>query len=473
MLAATMWLVSQGELTVAGIFGRGMVLQRECAAPLWGTGVPGREVRVDASWSAQDEVAIVAADGSWRIGLTTPAAGGPHTVRIASGAEIVLDDVWSGEVWLCSGQSNMEWKIRPGHLGGVLDAEQVIAAATQSRIRCFEVPNQTSLRPERDVRGAWRTCSPSTAGEFSAVAYFFARELERELDVPIGIVDATWSGSRIEAWLDADAARSLECTRAALAAVERARADTEARAASMLDVDPSTVTSLHNGMLAPLVPFALRGFLWYQGESNRGNARDYVALQTAMVERWRASWGGDTEPFYFVQIAPFAYANDRGQTGALRDAQRLCLRQPNTGMVSTLDAGDPGDIHPKNKQEVGRRLALWALARTYGRSELVHSGPLFESASFDGGRARVTFQHASGGLVSGGDHLVGFEIAGEDRKFVRAMAHIEGESVVVFASDVPRPVAVRYGFQAAVQPILFNKSWLPAAAFRSDAWPIE
>lgn len=461
------------ELKLASLFGDGMVLQRDVRAPIWGLARPGSEVRVRGSWSEAEELAIAGPDGQWRVELATPAAGGPHEVRLRGSNELVVRDVWSGEVWLVSGQSNMEWKLRPGELGGVMEAEKEIAAARFSRIRHFDVENRIALRPASDVRGRWSVCDPSTVGEFSAVGYFFARELERELDVPIGIVNATWSGTRIEAWVDESVASSCQAMSDEWPRFVELRKTLEAPNGARVGSDPQAPTVLFNGMIAPLAPYALRGFLWYQGESNRGNFAEYAELQPALVSRWREVWGGEAKPFYYVQIAPFAYADDRGETGALRDVQRLCMSQLNTGMISTLDIGDPADIHPRNKAEVGRRLSLWALAKTYGRTELVHSGPLMSSCVFSGAEARVKFTHIADGLISGGDHLTGFEVAGADGVFFKAMAHIEGDTVAASARAVSKPVAVRYGFKADGQPILFNSAWLPAAAFRSDAWKIE
>lgn len=455
------------ELRLASLFTDSMVLQRECAAPVWGWAAPGAEVRVRGSWAAQASVAKADAAGRWIAHIDTPAAGGPHELVVVAEREIRLRDVLVGDVWLCSGQSNMEWKLRPGELGGVMNAAEEIAAAEHPKIRHFDVENRASLQPEALCEGTWQACTPQVAGEFSAVAYFFARELVRELDVPVGVINASWSGTRIEAWLDEATTRTFPELASDLAQLEALR-----KAPASLAPDPQVSSVLHNGMLAPLAPFATRGFLWYQGEANRANHVLYRRMQPAFVERLRASFEGPaTQPFYFTQIAPFHYENDEGETGALRDAQRRCLAQPDTGMAVTLDIGDPDDIHPSNKQEVGRRLALWALAKTYGRADVVHSGPLYREHSIEGSQVRVHFDSLGPGLIEGGDHITGFEVAGEDRRFRRASARIDGDSVLVWSSEVKRPVAVRYGFAAASQPILFNKSWLPAAAFRTDDWP--
>lgn len=456
------------ELRLASLFTDSMVLQREASVPVWGWAAPGSEVRVRASWSDSVHVAAADAAGRWSVHLETPGAGGPHELRIAAEREILLRDVLVGEVWLCSGQSNMEWKLRPGELGGVMNAAEEIAAATYPKIRHFDVENRASLRPEERCQGAWSPCTPQTAGEFSAVAFFFARELVRELDVPVGVINASWSGTRIEAWLDEETTRRIPALEADLAQLDSLRASSAEG-----PLDPQVSSVLHNGMLAPLAPFAVRGFLWYQGEANRARHVLYRAMQPAFVERLRERFEGPAvQPFYFVQIAPFAYEADAGETGAMRDAQRRCLEQPDTGMAVTMDIGDPADIHPTNKQEVGRRLALWALAKTYGRESVVHSGPLYREHTLEGRHVRVRFDSIGAGLIEGGDHITGFEVAGEDRRFRRASARIDGDSVLVWSSEVPAPIAVRYGFSAASQPILFNKSWLPAAAFRTDDWPI-
>ncbi|NUP95408.1 MAG: 9-O-acetylesterase [Planctomycetaceae bacterium] len=456
------------DLRLAPLFQDSMVLQRETRAPVWGEAEPGARVRIRGSWSESVVETVADGRGAWLARIETPKAGGPFTLEVNAGTKVVLQDVLVGEVWLCSGQSNMEWKLRPGELGGIMNASEEIAKASFPRIRHFDVGNRPALRPERSCNGRWSVCSPETAGEFSAVAYFFARELNVELDVPIGMVNATWSGTRIEAWLDDATARRFPDLAQDVLHLDALRA-----ASKPVALDAQVASVLFNGMVEPLAPFALRGFLWYQGESNRDNFATYSRLQPAMVDNLRARFEGpEIQPFLFVQIAPFAYEGDVGQTGAIRDVQRRCLAQPHTGMAVTMDIGDPADIHPANKQEVGRRLALWALCKTYGREKLVFSGPLYREHTLEGAQVRVRFDSIGEGLIEGGDHITGFEIAGDDRKFVRAQARIDGDSVIVWAQAVPKPVAVRYGFGAAMQPILFNKSWLPAAAFRTDDWPI-
>ncbi len=461
-------------LELAPLFSNGMVLQRESHAPIWGRGAPGGTVAIEASWaSGARAAATVDERGEWRAELETPSAGGPHRIVVRGDRELAIEDVWVGEVWLCSGQSNMEWTVGPGPIGGVLDWQKEIASADHPRIRHFDVPNRLALREQRHVSGAWTVCSPKTVGSFSAVAYFFAREIERELDVPVGLLNATWSGTPIQSWLDERSARSFGPSAEAFAVVERLRAgEIELTDAQRLgqgpELGPATSTVLFNAMVAPLAPYSLRGFLWYQGESDRGIAAHYEALQLGLMASWRERFRVPAAPFYYVQLAPYRYDDDRGETGALREAQRRVLATPNCGMAVTLDVGDPADIHPRNKQDVGKRLARWALNKTYGRGDVLASGPLVREALREGEKVRVSFDSIGAGLISAADHLEGFEIVGADGVALEARAEIDGASVVLWHPKCPAPVRVRYGYGDAMQPVLFNKEWLPAAAFCID-----
>ncbi len=458
-------------LELAPLFQSHMVLQRETQAPIWGRAAPGSTVTIEGSWSDEARASVrVDERGEWLARLATPKAGGPHRVTVRAEREVVLEDVLVGEVWLCSGQSNMEWTVGPGPLGGVLESQKEIASARQPRIRHFNTPNNVSHTERRTCGGEWSVCSPETVAQFSAVAYFFARELERELDLPVGLINSTWSGTPIQSWMEASVAAQFSQSAASLALVERLRAESpELNPAQRVGQDPrlgpGSATVLFNAMVAPHAPYALRGFLWYQGESDRERATSYDAMQIALIESWRKRFAAPDAPFYFVQIAPYAYPGDRGETGALREAQRRVLRAANTGMAVTLDVGDPADIHPRNKQDVGKRLARLALRRTYGRSDVVASGPLVREAVLERERVRVSFDEVGPGLVSAADHLEGFELVDAAGVVVRARAEIEGESVVLWSPECPQPALVRYGYGAAMQPVLFNKAWLPAAAF--------
>jgi sialate O-acetylesterase len=465
------------QLRLPSVIGDGMVLQRDTVVSLWGWCKPGETVRVVPGWpDAVASTAVAGADGAWITRVKTPGAGGPFTLTIScSGDSIALKDVLVGEVWLCSGQSNMEMPVGYAHRGyaGVKDWKAEVAAADFPRIRLFTVANAASMVPLRDCGGSWKTCAPDSVASFSGTAYFFGREIHRALGVPVGLVASDWGGTPAEAWTSEEGLRGLPDFAQAAAALARARVSGESRPESApASRPPNTPASLFNGMIAPLVPYAIRGAIWYQGESNRARFLQYRALFPAMIADWRKSFGLGDFPFYYVQIAPYEYRDAPGLSTGLREAQLLTLRVPNTGMVVTTDVGNAKDIHPNDKQEVGRRLALWALARTYGR-DLVCSGPLFRSMQVEGAAIRIVFDHAAGGLEARGGPLRCFEIAGDDREFVPAEAAIDGAAVVVSSAAVKDPVAVRFACGHAPEPNLFNREGLPASPFRTDDWPLN
>jgi sialate O-acetylesterase len=407
-----------------------------------------------------------------------------------------VQDVLVGEVWLASGQSNMEWPV-----ANSADAEREIAAARFPLIREFDVTNTVADQPADTVAGEWRLCSPETAGRFSAIGYYFARSLHRRLGVPIGILNSTWGGTAIEAWTDLVTLQSTSAwpaidtrwqqamaehpERVANHPAERAawqQADAQARATKTLNPlpwprppagpgTPYALSGLFNGMIAPLQPYALRGVLWYQGESNWRRPAEYAGLFPALIQAWRAQWGREELPFYFVQLANFTVGDDPTDRGWawLREAQTRALALPNTGMVVTLDIGDPKDIHPRNKQEVGRRLALLARAQVYDLP-VDWSGPQFASAQREGAALRVRFTHVADGLTTEQKPPQAFEVAGADRKFFPATARLDRDTVIVSAPEVPEPVAVRYAWSNNPGANLFNGTGLPAAPFRSDDW---
>lgn len=403
-------------------------------------------------------------------------------------------DVLVGDLWLCSGQSNMGFVVSRG-----LDAEKEIAAANYPLIRLFDVARTVAAEPAMTARGNWQTCSPQTAANFPAAAYYFAREMHLKTGVPVGLLHASWGGTQIESWMSASAlagdpaAREIETLwqkrlvdyPRMLAEYEKMTTQWEAEraAASAAGKDftkpkppraegPNSrwqPAGLYNAMIAPFVPAALRGILWYQGEANAPRAAEYASLFKGLIRQWRADFGEEL-PFYFVQLANYDRKADKTlMTWAyLREAQQEALVLPHTGMVVAIDIGEVGDVHPRNKQEVGRRLAL--IARHQLENEPVEfSGPLFKSATKEGPAMRVAFTHAAG-LKAGEEGLTGFELAGEDRNFVPAKARIEGDTVIVRAENVPAPVAVRYAWHNFPQAGLFNSAGLPAAPFRSVRW---
>jgi alpha-L-fucosidase len=457
--------LSVADVRLPAIIGSNMVLQRETEVPLWGWADAGEHVHVKAPWLPDELTTTAGQDGSWRVRVRTPAAGGPFTLTIAGRNTLTLENVLIGEVWLCSGQSNMQWSVGPVFGPGVDHCADVLKAADQPNIRLFNVKNVTAAAPAADCVGTWTACTPETAASFSAVGYFFGCNLHDELKVPIGLIDSSWGGTPAEAWTSATTIRAIPELAARYGqALENAR-----NTAGTLP--PHAPAALYNGMIAPLVSFGIRGVIWYQGEANRSDAKLYRTLFPALIADWRQNWGQGDFPFYYVQIAPFQYHNDHGETADVREAQLRALVTPNTGMVVTMDIGDPRDIHPQHKDEVGRRLALWALAKTYGRGGLVYSGPLYKSMAVEGGAIRVSFDYADGGLISrDGGPLTHFAVAGEDRAFVPARAVIDGQTVVVSSDAVPRPVAVRYAWGAADEPNLANAAKLPASPFRTDDW---
>jgi sialate O-acetylesterase len=424
---------ARADVRLPSILGSHMVLQRDKPLPVWGWADPGEEVAVQFGDTTRKTRAD--AKGAWSVKLPPRGAdstGRPLTVRGKNTIE--LEDVLVGEVWVGSGQSNMEWLLER-----CSDAREAIAAADRPRIRLFQVPKVKARSPATDVKAQWELCTPQTVRRFSGVLYHFGLRLHAELGVPVGLVHSSWGGSAIEPWTPAEE-RSGE---------------------------------MYNGMIAPLQPFALRGVVWYQGEANV-LARDglkYRDKMEALIKGWRRTWGQDL-PFYFVQIAPWSGSYDPGELPALWEAQVASLKIPGTGMVVTTDLVDNiHDIHPINKKDVGNRLALWALARDYGKKDLVCSGPLFKSMKVEGDRVRIRFAHTGGGLKSrDGKPLSEFEVAGADGKFVPARAEIDGDCVVVSAGSVAVPTQVRFGWHAVANPNLMNKEGLPASPFQTNNW---
>lgn len=509
---AGIYMKGQAQMRLPGIIADSMVLQRSMAVPIWGWASPGEKISVKGSWAGASAAgAAVGPDGRWMTKITTPAAGGPYEVAIkGSGAQrsdgqgaddqgsetIVLHGVMIGEVWLCSGQSNMEMPVKGWAGAQVKNAQEEIAAAHYPDIRLFTVKEAVSYTPKDSVAGHWAACTPGSVAPFSATAYFFGRALEQKLKVPIGLISSNWGGTVAEAWTSAGALQGMGDFDQALGKVdsinshaaqieeERKRRDSTWQATGVkpkpvLDYNPNTVSVLYNGMIAPLIPFAIRGVIWYQGESNVGRAAQYEKLFPLMIADWRSRWKEGDFPFYYVQIAPFKYKGDGTESAALRDAQRKTLASSNTGMAVTLDIGDSANIHPADKEEAGRRLALWALARTYGGTGTEYSGPLYKGMAVHGHAIVVSFTHTSGGLTAkGGDsgkagvpdkaeQVSGFEIAGADGRFVAADATIQGDKVIVRNDAVASPVAVRYGWHDTAESSLFNRAGLPASSFSS------
>ncbi len=450
----------QAQIMLPSFISDHMVLQQKYEAPLWGWTEPGKGITVRVSWMDGDIRTTAGAEGKWMVRIQTPTAGGPYTVTID---DSVLTDVMIGEVWICSGQSNMQFA-----LSQTLNAEEEIAAADNPGLRLFSAARTFSDEPLKNVYGKWVACTPKSAETFSAVAYFFGRKLQQELGLPVGLIHTSWGGTPAEAWTRLEVLQSHPELQVYL---ERFEARIDAAAPGILPRNQNSPSSLYNAMLHPFIPYGIQGAIWYQGEANRLDADIYDILFPAMIENWRNDWGQEDFPFYFVQLAPFSYATPL-VGAALRDAQRKSLKVPNTGMAVTMDIGNPADIHPKDKKDVGKRLALWALANTYGHSQLVYSGPLYRSMKKEKKRIRLYFDHTGSGLTARGGELTDFEIAGKDREFLPAKARIEGNTIIVSNEAVTDPLAVRYAFHNADEPNLFNAEGLPASSFRTDDWPL-
>jgi sialate O-acetylesterase len=627
------------SLKLPSILGDHMVLQQNSFARIWGWSEASAEVKVSTSWNGKTYSTRADAEGNWQVKVATARAGGPYTLTIEGDITLELKDILLGEVWICSGQSNMEWPLSRTETG-----ETEIPVADYPEIRLFTVKRHISPRPLEDVTGSWSACTPETAESFSAVGYFFGKKLHKDLGVPVGLVNTSWGGTPSESWtsremlqtfgdFDAQLDKLYNSTGDEMKKAEEEAAKMEAAIESQWDFDnkenigykegwmrtsyddgdwksmpvpaewssveevgmlegvmwlrtlvliPSswkgknlvldlgpvdetdvtwingvevgsskvvanwnknrsyqipgsavetdelllavrvvngtaqggifghpeqlkiypegdrsadpvllagdwkykiaykfpriarpnnshTPSVLYNGMLFPLKNLAIRGAIWYQGESNQERAMQYRTIFPGMIQDWRNTWRQGDFPFYFVQLAPFKYANEH-TSAELREAQFLTLsRLKNTGMAVTLDIGNPDDIHPANKRDVGKRLALWALAKDYGK-DLVYSGPLYREQKVEGTSIRLYFDHVGSGLVARDGDLTHFEIAGEDQVYHPAKASIDGKTVLVSSPRVSAPLAVRFAWSNTAEPNLFNQEGLPASSFCTDQW---
>jgi sialate O-acetylesterase len=647
LLLLFLWPVfAQAKVTLPRVFSDNMVLQQMDLVPLWGKATANTSITVTASWSKMKYKARADEHGDWKVSIKTPAAGGPYTLTFNDGQALTLKNVLVGEVWICSGQSNMEMPL--AGWGKIDNYEQEIAAANFPNIRLLQLEHVSSPVPLSDAKvisGGWQTCTPASIAEFSAVAYFFARDIQEKHGIPIGVIHTSWGGTPAEAWTSAASLEKIPALAAAKGkqpATEEAyqeqlrryhvklrtwqdsalandpgvrdkrgfwaaanhdasmwetmplpseweksvlpgfdgvvwlrkevnlpanwagkelklslgpiddqditwfngqeigrtegptkersytvprhvvkagenviavrvldfrrrggvygkhdqltlvaaqdtmplsgdwhyKVSVDAREGTSMPQPPvdlkNRVTGLYNAMIHPLIPFAIRGAIWYQGESNADRAYQYRELFPLMIADWRKHWGRGDFPFYFVQLANFGEVSKQPAESAwaeLREAQHLACSVPNTGMAVAVDIGEAHDIHPKNKQEVGRRLALIARAKVYGE-DIAYAGPKYKSSKIEGNKVWLTFDHVQAGLQAAGQQdLKGFAVAGPDRRFYWANATIKGDQVIVWSDQVPEPVAVRYGW--ADNPIcnLYNGAGLPASPFRTDSWP--
>jgi len=484
--------VAQAAITPNPLFSEGCVLQRDMPIPVWGTADAGEKVTV--AIAGQSKTATAAADGTWSVKLDALPAGGPHTLTIG---EQSIGNVLIGEVWLCSGQSNMAFQV-----GGSDTAEQAIADSANDQIRLLTVPGHVVDEPQKSLKAAvWRVAGPDSVKAFSATGYYFGRELQKDLKVPVGLINSSVGGTRCEAWASIESLQAkpelkhhldalAEVVPQVDAAIKKYEEETipkynEAVKAARAAKKPiprrpqppfkNRACGHYNGMIAPLAPYALRGAIWYQGEANTQSAAlayEYRILLPAMIDGWRKVWGQDRLDFYFVQLPAYGAAGrDNNSWPLIRESMaQVAATHPHTGMAVTIDLGDEKDIHPKKKEPVGQRLEQAAMALTYG-ADVLPGGPLYESMKVEGQSVRLTFKQVDGGLTAKGD-LVGFEVAGEDKVYHPATARIDGDDVVVTSAEVAKPVAARYAWANWAPYSLFSEQGLPASPFRTETWDL-
>lgn len=440
---------SRANISLPEIFSDNMVLQQKSDVIIWGWAKPGETIVIKADWMDKDITLKAGVQGTWKTTINTPSAGGPYNIHLKGQNELILKNVLIGEVWLCSGQSNMEMSA----MWGIDNGDEEIKNADYPGIRLFTVNTSTSLYPQEHLSGKWSVCTPEEMKTFSAIGYFFARKLNKDLGVPVGIINSSWGGTPAESWMPEDATQKDNFLREAAA---------KQKVVPWGPVEPARI---FNAMINPLIPFHIAGVLWYQGEANTINAYAYKEMLSALIMSWRGKWDYEF-PFYYAQIAPYKYGNPF-EGAVVRDAQRRALDVPNTGMVVLSDIGDTTNIHPKNKQDVALRLANLALNRYYKTVKLDDSGPLFKEMTIDKNKAIITFDHSEG-LHSKDKNLTYFEIAGDDKIFYTAEAKIKDGKVIVQSKKVKVPVAVRFAWSNTATPNLFNGANLPASCFITE-----
>jgi len=447
------------QTQMPSFFSDSMVLQQQTEAVIWGTDKPKMNIVVNGSWGKSSSTKTDET-GKWRLTLQTPSAGGPYTVKIKGSETITLNHVLIGEVWLCSGQSNMEMPVKGYANQPVMGSNETVLHSANANIRVYTSARVISRTPANDIKGNWKYASPANTGNFSAAAYYFAKKMNAVLGVPVGLIVNAWGGSSVESWMDSSTLATF-----GKVVIPEKIIYTEAN---------KTPTALYNTMLHPYIGFTIKGVIWYQGEGNRRNPEEYQSLFSSMIHAWRNQWQQGNFPFYFVQIAP--HGGNINLTGALvREAQLKTMQTvEKTGMVVTLDIGEQNVIHPAQKELVGNRLAYWALAKDYNITGIAFSGPVYQRMEKTKGDSLiVSFDYAELGLTTFGKPLTEFEIAGEDKFFYPAQAIFTKDkrtSITVWSDRVKNPVSVRYGFKNWVVGCLYNTQGLPASSFRTDNW---
>lgn len=447
-----------GKIRLPGILSDNMVLQQKSTVNLWGWSDPAEKILITTSWSNTVDSVTGSGDAKWSIAILTPAAGGPYTITIKGSNTIELKNIMIGEVWVCSGQSNMEWS----SLHNLPQMDNEISQSPNPNIRLFHIPKTTADHPQEDCAATWTTSNPESLKGFSAVAYFFGKQLQQHLNVPIGLINTSWGGTAAEVWVPEEKIEKDPVLKTASEKIKPAH------------WWPNLPGRAYNAMIAPITPYAIAGAIWYQGESNTGTASTYTALMTSLISAWRSDWKKDF-PFYFVQIAPFSYGN-KNVGALLREAQTQTLSVPHTGMVVITDLVDNvKDIHPKNKRDVGARLAAWALSETYHYGGIPYKSPMYRNMMVNKDKVTVYFNNAPNGLMlSKGDKKANeFYIAGDDKLFFPAEVKIEGDHVILTNKQVKAPVAVRFAYSNSAIANIFSKEGLPVNPFRTDSWEVD
>ena len=454
------------KVQLPAFFSDGMVLQQQTNANIWGWAKAGAGIKINTSWNKKTYSVMADANGKWATAISTPAAGGPFTITVSDGEPVTIKNILIGEVWLCSGQSNMEMPMKGFKDQPIIGSNDAIFNSINDQLRLYIVPRAVErLTKDTSKTSFWKAAAPESVSNFSATAYYFGRLLQQQLKIPVALINVSYGGSPAEAFMSADALKAFpEISIPSATGTEK--------------LNNKNATTLYNGMLHPVVGYSIKGCIWYQGESNYDRPDQYEKLFPAMVDLWRKEWGQGNFPFYFAQIAPFAYSslpagnrNEKLNSAYLRDAQRKSLAAiPNSSMVVLMDDGEEKSIHPANKEIVGKRFAYLALGDSYGSKGFAYQSPLFDSLLVSGNVATVRFKNAPNGLTSFSKPITQFEIAGADKTFYPAQAVISKGMIQLSSPMVATPVAVRYAFKDFIMGDLFSVEWYPMSSFRTDDW---
>ncbi len=455
-LFALSFFTANADIRLPNLVSSNMVLQQKTNIKIWGWADPAEKIFVTTSWNGKTDSAITASGARWEISMPTPKAGGPYTITLKGGNTIVLNNVLIGEVWICSGQSNMEMNYN----WGLPDVKAELSTCSNSNIRFFYIPKTTSLYPQDNCEGKWVSCDSNTLKNFSAVGYFFGKKINSSLHVPVGLISANWGGTPAEVWAEEHSVTNDPELKTAAAKQQP------------FDWWPNTPGAAFNAMIAPVTNYTIAGALWYQGESNTAAPDSYAKLLTTLIGSWRKAWKKDF-PFYYVQIAPYTYEN-KFISAVIREQQTNAMAFPNVGMVVITDLVDNiKDIHPKNKHDVGYRLAAWALAETYHQDGIIYKSPVYKSMEIKKDNIVITFENIPTGLTVKGKAVSELYIAGADKVFFPASSKIENNRLVVFSKQVKQPAAVRFGFSNTAIANLFSNEGLPVNPFRTDDWELD